>query len=160
MGENTRFIYGIGGELIAEFDGATGNLKKEYVYGGGSLITIEPTAVNSNGTQYTTGDHLGPPRVVTNSSTVVVSRHDYMPFGEELGAGVGGRTTAIGFGGGGDNNRKKFTGYERDTETGLDFAQARYYSNTQGRFTSPDTLLGSIGNPQSLNRLPTSATIR
>jgi len=152
VGENTRFVYGIGGELIAEFDGATGNLKKEYVYGGATLITIEPTAVNANGTQYTTGDHLGSPRVITNSSGAVVSRHDYQPFGTELGAGVGGRTTAMGFSGGGDNNRKKFTGYQRDTETGLDFAQARYYSNTQGRFTSPDTLLGSIGNPQSLNR--------
>ena len=152
VGENTRFVYGIGGELIAEFDGATGNLKKEYVYGGATLITIEPTAVNANGTQYATGDHLGSPRVVTNSSGAVMSRHDYQPFGTELGAGVGGRTTAMGFSGSGDNNRKKFTGYERDTETGLDFAQARYYSSTQGRFTSPDSLLGSIGNPQSLNR--------
>ena len=90
--------------------------------------------------------------MITNSSAVVVSRHDYMPFGEELGAGVGGRTTAIGFSNSGNNNRKKFTGYERDTETGLDFAQARYFSSTQGRFTSPDPLLGSLGNPQSLNR--------
>jgi RHS repeat-associated protein len=29
-------------------------------------------------------------------------------------------------------------GYERDNETGLDFAQARYFSNVQGRFTSVD----------------------
>jgi hypothetical protein len=35
MGENTRFIYGVGGELVAEFDGSNGNLKKEYVHGGG-----------------------------------------------------------------------------------------------------------------------------
>jgi RHS repeat-associated protein len=155
VGENTRFIYGIGGQLIAEYDGSTGNLKKEYVAGGGSLITIEPTAVNSNGTQYTTPDNLGSPRVITNSSASVVGRHDYMPFGEDLGAGTGGRTTGMGFSGGSsDNNRKKFTGYERDTETSLDFAQARYYSNTQGRFTSPDPFAGSatIGNPQTFNR--------
>jgi len=38
VGENTRFIYGIGGQLIAEFDGSTGNLKKEYVEGGATLI--------------------------------------------------------------------------------------------------------------------------
>ena len=154
VGENTRFIYGIGGQLIAEFDGATGNLKKEYVYGGATLITIEPTAVNSNGTQYTTTDSLGSPRVITNASASVVSRHDYMPFGEELGAGVGGRTTAMGFSNSGDNNRKKFTLYERDTETALDFAQARYYSATQGRFTSPDPLMSSAepSDPQSWNR--------
>jgi RHS repeat-associated protein len=154
VGENTRFIYGIGGQLIAEFDGSTGNLKKEYVYGGATLITIEPTAVNSNGTQYTTTDNLSSPRVITNSSGSVVSRHDYMPFGAELGAGVGGRTTAMGFSNSGDNNRKKFTGYERDMETGLDFAEARYYSNAQGRFTSSDPLMssGKVADPQSWNR--------
>lgn len=37
-------------------------------------------------------------------------------------------------------------------ETGLDYMHARYYANMQGRFISPDTLLGSIANPQSLNR--------
>jgi len=133
VGENTRFVYGIGGELAAEFDGTTGSLKKEYVYGGATLVTIEPTAVNSNGTQYTTSDNLGSPRVITNSSGAVVSRHDYVPFGEEIFAGTGGRTAAMGFSGSGDGNRKKFTGYERDTETGLDVAQARYFSSTQGR---------------------------
>ena len=151
VGENTRFIYGIGGQLVAEYDGSSGNLKKEYISGG---ITIEPTAVNSNGTQYPTGDHLGSPRVITNSSGSVVSRHDYMPFGEELGASVGGRTTGIGFSSSGDNNRKKFTGYERDTETGLDFAQARFYGSTQGRFTSSDPFSASaiIADPQTFNR--------
>jgi RHS repeat-associated protein len=61
----------------------------------------------------------------------------------------------MGFSGGSsDSNRKKFTGYERDTETSSDFAQARYYSNAQGRFTSPDPFAGSatIGNPQTFNR--------
>ncbi len=109
---------------------------------------------NSNGTQYSTGDHLGSPRVITNASATVVSRHDYMPFGEELGAGVGGRTTGMGFSNSADNNRKKFAGYERDNETGLDFAQARYNSSTLGRFTSPDPYGGSMstGNPPSFNR--------
>jgi RHS repeat-associated protein len=151
VGENTRFIYGIGGQLVSEYDGSSGNLKKEYISGG---ITIEPTAVNSNGTQYATGDQLGSLRVITTSSGSVVSRHDYMPFGEELGASVGGRTTGMGFSGSGDNNRKKFTGYERDTETGLDFAQARFYGSTQGRFTSPDPFSASaiIADPQTFNR--------
>ena len=110
--------------------------------------------MNSNGTEYATGDHLASPRVITNSSGSVVSRHDYKPFGEELGAGVGGRTTGMGFSNSGDNNRKQYTGYERDTETGLDFAQARYYANLQGRFTSPDPFSASatITDPQTFNR--------
>ncbi|MCA1600085.1 MAG: RHS repeat-associated core domain-containing protein, partial [Acidobacteria bacterium] len=94
-----------------------------------------------------------------------------LPFGEELFAGTGGRTTAQGYVG--DNVRQKFTSKERDNETGLDYFLARYYSSTQGRFTSPDEfkggpqalwVLGSgdpekqalvyadITNPQSLNK--------
>ena len=75
----------MGGKQIAEFDGSNGNLKKEYMYGVSGLVaTIEPTSINSNGTRYTTSDHPGWPRVVTNSSAGVGSRHDFMPFGGEL----------------------------------------------------------------------------
>ncbi len=155
LGENLRFVYGIGSEIIAEFSGSTGALQKEYIYGAtGLLATIEPTAVNSNGTRYTTPDHLGSARVLTNSSATVISRHDYMPFGEELGSGVGGRTTGMGFPGTHDSLRQKFTRKERDTETGLDYFGARYYANTQGRFTSADPLMASgvAVEPQSWNR--------
>jgi len=34
--------------------------------------------------------------------------------------------------------RQELTSKERDIETGLDYFGARYYANTQGRFTSPD----------------------
>jgi len=153
LGENLRFVYDMHGKQIAEFDGSTGNLKKEYIYGS-SLITIEPTAVNSNGTQYLTSDHLGSPRVVTNSSAGVVSRHDYLPFGEELGATIGGRTTGMGYSVA-DGLRQKFTQKERDNETGLDYFGARYYGNTQGRFTGADPAgikQKHLMNPQDLNR--------
>lgn len=48
----------------------------------------------------------------------------------------------------------RFTGKERDAETGLDFFLARYCSGAQGRFTSPDPLLasGRPEDPQSWNR--------
>lgn len=46
----------------------------------------------------------------------------------------------------------KFTGYERDSESGLDYAIFRYYDNRVGRFTSPDPLKGGVTKPQSLNR--------
>jgi len=59
-----------------------------------------------------------------------------LPFGEELFAGTGGRTTGQGYTG--DNIRQKFTSQERDNETGLDYFLARYYSSSQGRFTSVD----------------------
>jgi len=77
-----------------------------------------------------------------------------MPFGEELGAGVGGRTSGIGFPGSFDGVRQKFTSQERDTETGLDYFGARYLVSTQGRFTSTDPLQASARpvTPQSWNR--------
>ncbi len=54
---------------------------------------------------------------------------------------------------GGDGVRKKFTGYERDNETDLDFAQARYYSKGFGKFTSPDDFTNDTHPvaPQSWN---------
>jgi RHS repeat-associated protein len=50
--------------------------------------------------------------------------------------------------------RQKFTSKERDVETGLDYFGARYYSSTQGRFTSPDPVMLSperLVNPQMIN---------
>jgi RHS repeat-associated protein len=53
-----------------------------------------------------------------------------------------------------DGVRQQFVGYERDNETGLDFAQARYFSNVQGRFTSADPIYIArhrMLDPQLLN---------
>jgi RHS repeat-associated protein len=53
-----------------------------------------------------------------------------------------------------DNVRQKFTGKERDSESGLDYFLARDYSGPQGRFTSVDPLASSAhpAEPQSWNR--------
>jgi RHS repeat-associated protein len=106
------------------------------------------------GVNWLVSDHLGTPRMVVDQtgSLAGVKRHDYLPFGEEVGAGVGGRTTGQGYVG--DNLRQGFVGYEKDGETGLNYAQARYHSPTMGRFTSVDPLMGSAQpiHPQSWNR--------
>jgi RHS repeat-associated protein len=49
---------------------------------------------------------------------------------------------------------QKFTGQERDDETGFDFFQARYFYGAQGRFNSvdPTRLSAFIDNPQTWNR--------
>lgn len=99
-------------------------------------------------------DQLGTPRMIFDETGGLAnaSRHDYLPFGEEL-VGVGGRTTTPGYNGN-DSARQKFTEKERDGETGLDYFGARYYASAQGRFTSADPLLssGTIYNPQTWNR--------
>ena len=123
--EETIFVYDAGGKLIGEYS------------------SIVQTGSNAK-TVYPTNDHLGSPRINTDGTRQVISRHDYHPFGEEIA-----RT-----GYGSDTIRKQFTGYERDNETGLDFATARYYSSAAGRFQIPDPLQasGHGENPQTWNR--------
>jgi RHS repeat-associated protein len=132
-GVTTIYVYNVGGQLIAE-----------YVTSGA------PTAAS---TSYLTTDMLGTPRVVTDGAGNVRARHDYLPFGEELGAYTGGRAGAAGYGAA-DGVNQKFTGKERDAETGLDYFGARYYASAQGRFVSPDPTLLSANahNPQTWNR--------
>ncbi len=81
-----------------------------------------------------------------------IRRRDFLPFGEELGTSIGHRNAA-GAGYLADQVRQKFTGYERDNETGLDFAQARYFGSPLGRFTSvdPENAGADPSNPQSWN---------
>jgi|GEM_PF-4453370 len=92
--------------------------------------------------QWLVTDHLGTPRMVIDQTGNLagIKRHDYLPFGEEVGAGVGGRMTQQGYVAG--NVRQKFTTKERDGETNLDYFVARYYSATMGRFISPDEFAG------------------
>jgi RHS repeat-associated protein len=76
-----------------------------------------------------------------------------MAFGEEIATNVGGRTSTNKYGQT-DSVRQRFTGYQKDDETGLDFAEARYYDDAHGRFTAVDPLLasGKSVNPQTFNR--------
>ncbi len=81
-----------------------------------------------------TNDHLGSPRINTDRDGNVTARHDYHPFGEEISTSQ--RTAGLGYAD--DTVRKQFTGYERDGETELDFAQARFFSSSLGRFMASD----------------------
>ena len=126
----TIYVYDASGQLMAEY------------------ATPVPVA-ESNGRQYLTQDHLGSTRLVTKSSgtatDIVFSRHDFLPFGEEIARGLNGY--------GPSPLSVKFTSKERDAETALDFMEARYFSGAQGRFTSPDEPLldQSPYDPQSWN---------
>jgi YD repeat-containing protein len=73
VGTNTTtFVYNIVGQLMAEYAN---------------------TAPSSwAGTSYLTTDLLGTPRAVTKADGSVISRHDYLPFGEEISTSVGGRS--------------------------------------------------------------------
>jgi RHS repeat-associated protein len=77
---------------------------------------------------------------------VIKAESDYYPWGGELQFVNN------------DSNHYKFTGKERDAETGLDYFGARYYSNGLGRWISADWSATPIpvpyadfGDPQTLN---------
>ncbi|HEV2864838.1 MAG TPA: RHS repeat-associated core domain-containing protein [Pyrinomonadaceae bacterium] len=130
-GEAVVFVYDVAGRLAAEYSNVTAG----------------------GGTSYLTADALGSTRAVTDGAGQVRARRDYLPFGEEVGAGVGGRETGQGYSQA-DGVRQRFTQKERDGETGLDFFGARFYAPAQGRFTSCDPLMFSVRhftNPQRWN---------
>jgi RHS repeat-associated protein len=90
--------------------------------------------------------------MMTDSSGTVISRHDFLPFGEEIPMGQAGTSPA--FAGTTDGLTQKFTGKERDAESGLDYFGARYYGSALGRWTSPDPLyleMHRLTDPQQLN---------
>jgi RHS repeat-associated protein len=89
---------------------------------------------------------------------VAVKRHDYLPFGEELFAGIGGRTVTQGYTG--DGVRQQFTAKEQDNETSLDYFINRYYSSTQGRFTTADPIPMTSQRPSDPQRLNLYAYVR
>jgi RHS repeat-associated protein len=129
------------GTVFYAYD-AHGRLAAEY---GGTVAGF--------GTRYLTQDHLGSTRVVTDAEQNIVMCRDYMPFGEEiLGTATNGRNGISCYGP--DLVRQKFTGYVRDAESRLDFAQARYYMSAVGRFNSSDEpfLDQSADEPQSWNQ--------
>jgi RHS repeat-associated protein len=113
-------------------------INEEYVYFNGARIA---RVDRPNGTvHYYFSDQLNSASTITDPSGNVQERHYYYPYG--------GLVTSIGS----DTNHYKFTGKERDSESGLDNFGARYDASSMGRFMTPDSLRYSdLGDPQSLN---------
>jgi RHS repeat-associated protein len=133
------YWYGATGQVLDETD-ASGNVTDEYVYFGGSRIARRDASGNVD---YYFADRLGTARVVTNSGGTILDDSDYCPFGRECYEAL---TDSSG-------NTYKFTGKERDSESGLDNFGARYNSSSLGRFMSPDPMRSfDQSDPQKLNR--------
>ena len=142
----------------------TGAALTIYVYDPAGNLAREDSSVAAPGfvagTQYLVSDALGSTRLVTDGNGVTLKCYDYLPYGEEIYAGTAGRPSGGCFGasplpfpGPADVVSEKFTGQERDAETGLDNFTVRYYSGAQGRFSgADDPLVGQdAGDPQSWN---------
>ncbi|HEX5702345.1 MAG TPA: RHS repeat-associated core domain-containing protein [Pyrinomonadaceae bacterium] len=144
-------VYDAGGQRVATQAG--GMLTNVLVYDAIGKLVAEYGPVVTGGTQFVTSDHQNSPRAITNATGTVISRHDYAPFGEDLPAGVGMRSTGGGYSQP-DSVRQKYAGMENDEATGMSHTLWRQYDNLSARWTAPDPYGDSmsIASPQSFNR--------
>lgn len=103
-----------------------------------------PLGSVSGGEFYSTvADHLGTPIKQVNSSGIVVEDTFYDPFGKVVSQS------------GTIDIKQGYTGHQEDTDTGLVYANARYYNPSIARFMRQDPLFLTLGfdltDPQSLN---------
>ncbi len=106
---------------------------------------IEPGDNLVAATHYFLTDHLGTTQMEFSAGGWPVWKGEFAPFGQEVDTQY-------------TPNNYKFTGKERDAESGLDYFGARYYASNMGRFMSPDWAAqaepvpyASLAAPQSLN---------
>src|SRR5215471_1659505 len=132
--------------IVAESD-LTGAPKSEYVFFYGERVARKDFSGSTTSVFYYFSDHLKTASVITDSSGTIKADSDYYPWGGELQFVNN------------DSNHYKFTGKERDSETGLDYFGARYYGNWLGRWMTPDWSMtpvpvpyADLGDPQSLNQ--------
>jgi RHS repeat-associated protein len=128
-----------------------GTINEEYIFFNGARIA---RVDRPSGTpHYYFSNNIGSHTVVTNATGVCEQDIDYYPYG-----GVIKDYCPV------VAQHYKFTGKERDTESGLDNFEARYDASSLGRFMTPDPMGGHLENPQSLNKYayvlnnPTSLT--
>ncbi|MFI7598296.1 SpvB/TcaC N-terminal domain-containing protein [Actinoplanes sp. NPDC049681] len=159
-----RYLYDVEGRRVKKWvrrggngsrDASTiyvGNLVEQHRwYGGGANTVLQvldgdariaqirsgPAHPDDAGpaVQYTLGDHLGSVAVTADDTGGWLRREEYFPYGE---------TSFGGF----SRKRYRFTGRERDEESGLSYHLARYYEPAACRWVSCDPAgLGEGPNP-------------
>jgi RHS repeat-associated protein len=133
------------GNVLGETD-QSGNPRSDYVFFNGQRIArFDPKTL---AVHYYFSNHLGSHTVVTNATGTCEQDIEYYPYGGQRKQYCG---TPVA-------QNYKFTGKERDNESGLDMFGARYYGSSLGRFMTPDWAAkptsvpyANFGNPQSLN---------
>jgi RHS repeat-associated protein len=129
----TYFFYGPGGKLLAQFTPVYTLAWRDQQYQNHpATFTFQNTA---NTRAYFGGRMLG-------AEDRLGSRGKYFPYGDDRSNPPPA------------NDQVKFATYTRDSATGLDYADQRYYAASYGRFVSPDPYQASGGpsDPGSWNR--------
>ncbi len=147
---NERIYLG-GFEAYREYetDGATVALERQtlHVMDGKQRVALVETRTQGNDdapaqlARYQLGNHLGSACLELDVDAAIVSYEEFHPYGST--AYQAGRSVAEV-----SLKRYRYTGKERDEETGLNHHGARYYAPWLGRWTAADPLeLGDGINP-------------
>ncbi|MES2930633.1 MAG: RHS repeat-associated core domain-containing protein [Patescibacteria group bacterium] len=150
------YTYDEHGNRVSSSDGTTttvyptkyytydGTKKTKSVYVGDQLVaTIEATGSTTT-PYYVHTDHLNSMNVVSDGSGAQVELLDYFPYGSQrISSGV-------------YTNQKQFLSQVYDSDTSLNYLNARYYEGTKGRFISQDPMFWSfdqswLADPQNQN---------
>ena len=168
QGERTWYVYDAGGQRVRKVtELATGVIKGERIYLGGFEIfrrggadpivretlhimddkervaLVETRTAGSEAgvppqlIRFQFGNHLGSVSLELDDEGQIISYEEYTPYGSTSYQAVRNQTEA--------SKRYRFTGKERDEESGLYYHGARYYAPWLGRWTSCDPLGISSG---------------
>jgi RHS repeat-associated protein len=143
-GGSKLYWKGVGSTALVETNASDLSPTQYIFFNGARIARIDPGATTA---KYYVADNLGSTAAETDSLGNLLNESLYFPYGVE-------RVIAQSDTG----NNYKFTGKERDAETGLDDFGARYYASSLGRFMTPDwdgkpvtVPYASFGDPQTLN---------
>jgi len=134
-------FYGLHGERLGTYTYTT----TDQWYQQGSILLDLRSATQ---TQVTRNIYFAGRLIQSNGSTVLTDRvgsvrmteagtaSKYYPYGEEVNSPT-------------SNGREKFGTYTRESSSGLDYANQRYYASVYGRFLSPDPYMASAQSERS-----------
>ncbi len=148
-GISVTYTYDSGGQRVKQTQGATttiysskgynitGSTPTKHIFlpDGTMIATIVGTGATTT-VSYIHTDHLGGMNVATSDAGEISELADAFPYG----------TTRINEQNGLNEQRKGISGHEYDSNTGLTYANARYYNSNNARFISQDPLFLSIGD--------------
>ena len=123
----TRYIYDQAGHVLAQYDGVSGSLEREYIWLGDKPIAVIDAGTTPT-TYYVHTDHLNRPIAMTDASRAFVARYTYDAFGNVY-AQTGSKAIDL-----------RFPGQVFQAESGLAYNWHRTYDATTGSYTQPDPL--------------------
>lgn len=134
-GKTIYNVYDAGGTLI-HIDAVTDGKATDYI---GKVARIT-TLASVDSITYLHTDQLGSANTGTDENGLVTWREQYTPFGITLTSPLV------------NNDLAGFTGHIKDSATGLNYMQARYYDPFIGRFLSTDPIGFSPQRPEMFGR--------